>query len=128
MLMCDIPLLVYPTLRVMYPIIWRKDYHRSSYPEKVLSVSGIHHTVILFTAMVLSFFPHVISYPVILGVVSVLTCVYISGALPCLLYLKHVPEGDPGWLRVLAVVILCVTLIVSLLTYSVFLWYHRIYY
>lgn len=122
------PLLVYPALRVMYPVIWRKDYLDSSPIDKFVSVSGTSHVVILLTAMLISIFSDVISYSFVLGSVSLLACIYISGALPCILYLKQTPEGDPRWLRILTAVVLFITFGVSLITFSIFLSYGEIYY
>lgn len=97
-LTCDIPLLVYPILRILYPLVWRQNYHDSSRPLKVFTVSGNVDLVMLLSAMGLSLWAaH--AYAWVLNIVGILSCVYVSGVLPCVLYLKQAPAGDPKWLK-----------------------------
>lgn len=116
-LTCDIPLLVYPILRVLYPLVWKQNYHDSSRSRKVFTVSGNINLVILLSAMGLSFgAAH--AYTLVLNVVGILSCVYISGVLPCALYLKQAPAGDPMWLKWTSFGVLVVTIFMGLFAFT----------
>ena len=126
-LACDIPHLVYPTMRVMIPLIWKQSYHETSLLRKALTVAGKVHLVTLMSAMVLSI-GAAYTYTLVLEVVGLLSCVYISGILPCTLYLKQASKNDPKWLWWTTVVVLIGTTCTGLVAFVCFVNFHGSYY
>lgn len=116
-LICDIPFLVYPALRVIYPLLWRQNYRDSSLKKKAMMVGGTAHIVTLFSAACCGIWltGH---FLIVMSAVGILSCIYISGALPCLLYLKGAPQDDPKWLKYSSAAVLIVTVAVGLVSFG----------
>lgn len=124
-LTCDIPHLVYPTMRVMIPLVWKQSYHDTSLQRKALTVAGKFHTVTLISAMGLSIYAaH--GYTLVLDIVGILSCVYVSGVLPCALYLKQTKERDWLWRTTAAVMV--ATIFIGSVAFAYVIWYRGYYY
>jgi len=91
-LACDVPLLVYPALEMLFPMLLRQKVNDVSFKVKATAASCM-----LFSAAGLAALADE-SFGLVLGVVGTLSCVYVSVVLPCGLYLRAHHPSDPRWL------------------------------
>lgn len=111
-LVCNIPFLVYPALRVLYPLLWRQNYRDSSLRKKAMMVGGT-----VFSAACLGIWLED-NFLLVMGAIGILSCVYISGALPCMLYLKGAPLDDPKWLKHISAAVLMLMVVIGLMSFA----------
>ena len=111
-LICNIPFLVYPALRVLYPLLWRQNYRDSSLQKKALMVGS---TVFSAACLGIWLADHFLT---VMGAIGILSCVYISGALPCMLYLKGAPAEDPKWLGHVSAAVLVLMVAIGLASFA----------
>ena len=124
-LTCNIPHLVYPTMRVMIPLLWKQSYHDISLLRKALAVAGKVHLATLISAMALSL-AAADAYTLVLEVVGTLSCIYVSGVLPCVLYLKQKPKRN--WLWWVTAVVMVATTCLGSVAFGYVMYYDGDYY
>ena len=112
-LACDIPLLMYPVMEMLFPMLLRQKVSDVSFRIKAITAS-----VMLFSAAGLAALAYN-SFELVLGVVGTLSCVYVSVVVPCALYLRTYELSDPRWLRVTCWSVLVLMVVLSLFAFVV---------
>ena len=116
-LICDIPFLVYPSNRVLFPLLFNQNYKNSTLIKRSIVTICKRYLVILLSAGGFSLLLKVYFLQV-MSIVGILSCVYISTTLPCLLYLKGGPKDDPKWMRWGSAGVLGVSVVVGCIAFG----------
>jgi hypothetical protein len=115
-LACDIPLLMYPNMEMLFPMILQRKVKDASFKQKAVAVG-----ITLFSAAGLAALAHD-KLTLVLGVVGTLSCLYVSIALPCILYIRAHHVSDPKWLLQASWSVLVLMVTLCLLAFIVVVW------
>lgn len=115
-LACDIPLLMYPNMEMLFPMILQRKVKDASFKQKAVAVG-----ITLFSAAGLAALAHD-KLTLVLGVVGTLSCLYVSIALPCILYIRAHHVNDPKWLLQASWSVLVLMVTLCLLAFIVVVW------
>lgn len=115
-LACDIPLLMYPNMEMLFPMILRRKAKDVSFKQKAVAVG-----ITLFSAAGLAALASS-DFRLVLSIVGTLSCLYVSIALPCILYIRAHQPSDPKWILQASWGVLVLLVAICLLAFIVVVW------
>jgi len=115
-LACDIPLLMYPAMEMLFPMILKQKANGVPFKVKAVAV-GVS---LLSTAGIAAAASN--NLTLVFGIVGTLSCLYVSIALPCILYIRAHHPSDSIWLLRTCWVMLVLMVVLCLLSFIVVVW------
>ena len=106
-LVCDIPVLIYPTVDVCFRSLFRRNYRQAPLWQRTIGVCSMSYSVAIYSAAVIAAVESDF-FVIIVGTLGAVSSVYISVVLPCALYLKRGKTTRP-WLKHVCWALLVVT-------------------